>query len=495
MRKYKLRFVPLAGLALSIAIASLAQAQVEPIYLSLAHRAGTLSPPIAGGGAAGPGLTGVQIQNLDAVKAATVLVNWWPQSGGAPIPMTRAPIAPLASANVYLAQETTLGDGLFAVIAESDRSIAAVARTEWQTDGGAVMFSNSRPATRLIVPLVVCNYAGQTAYVSVQNTNTASSANVVASAYEFGRRESEFQYPFVVKRGTSVTFDACRDGRMHGKAGYLTAESDIPLTAQAFINNARSQKAVYAFEGVPAEEAADRLFVPLFRNNFYGTTGISVVNPGADAAEVTVRFMGSLGSCVGQTMTQGPVTVAAGSSAVFYQDNVDIPGTGTSPLPKSCAGSATIEAAGGKVVAIVNDAMGNPSGPTTAAAYNAISLAQAGRRVALPLYRNRHTAAQLTTGIQAMNVGDATARVNIVFKLADGRVIGGSGTACPACTVSIAPGASANWYPPNIQSLPANLYGAAFLESDQPLAVIVNEISTSALTDAATYNGIKADLP
>jgi len=280
--------------------------------------------------------------------------------------------------------------------------------------------------------------------------------------------------------------------------GSMTVESATPVGVQSFVDIETSPKAVYAFEGVPAEQAADKLYAPLFRNKFYGTTGISVVNPGTSPVQVTAKFVGSLsqnnkGACVGQTFTQGPATIAPGSSAVFYQDNtVDVPGTGKSPVPADCAGSATIEATGGKVLAIVNDASGNPAAPATSAAYNAVTADLGSKKVALPLYRNKHTNAQLTTGIQAMNIGTAAARAEIAFTLSNGTQISGAG--CGGCAQTIEPGGSYTWYPPSIAALPANQFGSAFINSDQPLAVIVNDASLTGAMDAAIYNGIKADL-
>jgi hypothetical protein len=113
--------------------------------------------------------------------------------------------------------------------------------------------------------------------------------------------------------------------------------------------------------------------------------------------------------------------------------------------------------------------------------------------VALPLYRNQHTGAQLTTGIQAMNVDDIAARVTIRFMI-DGVIV--SDAACGlACSQTIAPGGSYTWYPPMITAVPRGKVGSAFIESDQLLAVIVNDASLTGQMDAAIYNGIKADDP
>lgn len=493
----RIRILVLLLLAFGLTSVSMVRAQSteSTAYVTLLHRNAEFLPAAPSGGAHGPGTSGVQVQNLDATASATLVMDWWPQSGGRPIPIVLPPLLPLSSGNAYLPTEGRIGNGLYALIAHADRRIAAVARTEWPTTGGAVLFSNSRPAKRLIVPLIACRFAGQTAYISIQNTNQSDPTTVVTKFFVSGSTTPVESHQRRITEGTSITFSACDlDTPNLSYVGYLTAEAEVPITAQAYVNIETAEKPVYAFEGLPDDAAAERLHVPLFRNNYYGTTGISVVNPGPAATRVSVHFVGALGQCVGQRYSQGPVEIAPGSSALFYQANVPVSGTGVSPLPHSCAGSATIDAEGGKVLAVVNDATGNPGAPAASAAYVAMSAAQAARRVALPLFRNRHTRFQLTTGIQAVNVGDTMARAQIRFVLSDGTQI--SALACgPACNVTIAPGAAKNWYPPAIAALPSGKYGSAFIDSDQPLAVIVNDVSLTGALDAAIYNGLNADEP
>ncbi len=397
MRRYMMGVV--LGLAVLAALSATVRAQGARTYITLVHKNAELPTPIAAGGAAGPGVSGIQVQNVGAAPSTSATGAFYGQSGSAPVSLALPSLGPLNAGNIYLPTNGDLTDGLYAGIFSGDMPLAAVARTEWPRTGGAVLFSGSRPSTRVIVPLVACNAHGQTSYVSVQNTDETAAAVAEVKVFETGSLVAAAGHRLSIPRGTSVTFEPCFDGTMQGKVGYLTAASNTPLTAQAFVNIATSGQAVYAFEGVPAEDAANRLFVPLFRNDYYGTTGISVVNPGAEAADVTVQFNGSLSrfsgiSCQGRTFTLGPVTLSGGASVVLYQG----PASGN-PVPNDCAGSAEIQATGGKVVAIVNDAAGaNPAAPSTSAAYNAISLSQAGRRVSLPLYRNSHTKARLDDG-------------------------------------------------------------------------------------------------
>ena len=308
--------------------------------------------------------------------------------------------------------------------------------------------------------------------------------------------------------GTSTTIDLGKHPDFAtvppGTLGSMKIKSQVPVGVQSFIDIENSPKGVYAFEGVPSEQAAPKLFVPLVRAKFFGTTGISVVNPGNNAVQVKVTYIGSdlstaaaqaAGCKGGATFVHNnntPVQIDAKSSAVFYSENLNIPalGTGASGLPDGCLGSAVIEATGGNILAIVNDAN---LAAGTSAAYNAVSENGGAKKVALPLYRNKHTAAELSTGIQAMNIGSGAANVTLEIKDDKGTVI--SQSCGGQCTQTIQPNASYTWYPPAMSSQAsyAGKYGSATLTSSQPLAVIVNDASGKGTLDAAIYNGIKAD--
>jgi hypothetical protein len=444
-------------------------------------------------------VSGVQVQNLDATQVAAARATF-ATAAGALTTLELPPIPPLGAYNFYLPTEARLAEGWYAAAIDGDRRLAAISRTEWLATGGAAMFSDSIPAKDIVLPLLVRHYAGQSSVVRIQNIDPAQTTEAVLRVYASGLGEVAVIHRTIPPAGF-VTLDMADSTVDFGRllpsfAGWLHVASVTALAVSSYVAYDNGSRAVYGFEGVPLELAANKLYAPLVRNAYYGTTGISVVNPMPAPARVTVRYVGAntldYGRCVGQTYTQGPVTIGAGSIALFYQANVSMPGTGISPLPSGCAGSATVESADGPVLAVVNDATGNSAQPSSAAAYNAVTAAQGARRVALPLYRNRHTRAQLTTGIQAMNIGDAAAHVEITFALADGRMI--SGAACgSACHAVIAPGAAYVWFPAGIPALPDAVYGSAFIASDQPLAVIVNDASLTGALDAAIYNGIKAD--
>jgi len=411
-------------------------------------------------------------------------------------------VAAGAATNLYLPSLTALQNGAYAAIISADRQIAAIARTDWGSTGAAAIYSNVQPGTDVILPLAAKAYNGQVSLVSIQNTDTGQQANVTVELYKAGAAGALNTTPLTIGPGTSQTLDLGKHTAYAsvpaGTVGYMKVKSNVPVGVQSFIDLENSPKAVYAFEGVPAEQAAAKLYVPLVRAAFAGyTTGISVVNPGTTAVQVTVTYYGSplsfAAACRNATFVHnnGPVTVDAGSSKVFYQQNLDIPalGTGRSGLPDGCLGSAVIESTGGNIVAIINDANLTAG---TSAAFNAVSEAQGARKVSAPLYRNKHTGDELSTGIQAMNIGTGPAQVTLEIKSSAGPVLSAN---CPECTQTIAQNASYTWYPPTMPSQNANVnvYGSATLTSNQPLAVIVNDATTKPTKDAAIYNGLKAD--
>ncbi|MFI0607403.1 MAG: hypothetical protein ACH37Z_05825 [Anaerolineae bacterium] len=453
-------------------------------------------------GIQGAGGSGIQIQNLDASQDAQIVADFYNQKGSAAVTINRPNVAAGSAANIYLPTETSLTNGAYAAIISADRQIAAIARTDWSTSGGAAIYSNVIPGNEISVPLAAKGYSGQTTLASIQNTDTGQQATVTVEFFKAGSATALVSTQKNIGPGTSVTVDLGKDAAFSsvpaGTLGALVVKSaNIPVGVQAFMDIENITKAVYAYEGVPAEQAAATLYAPLFRNDFYGTSGISVVNPGTSPVQVTVTYVASAGipglGCTGQTVHGGKAfTIDAKSSAVFYQGNIAALPTGASGLAPKCVGAAKIEATGGNILAIVNDAdlgkTANSPGAGTSAAYNAFSAAAGAKKVALPLFRNKHTNLDLSTGIQAMNIGDAPANVSIEFKNSSGQLISVTGT-----SQTVAPLASGNWFPPLIAGMPTNVYGSASITSDQPVVVIVNDASGNGKVDAAIYSGIKAD--
>jgi len=448
----------------------------------------------------GRGGSGVQVQNLDPSLDAQVVADFYKQDGSAPVTINRPNLAAGSAGNFYFPTEQGLSNGVYAGVVSADRPIAAIVRTDWYSSGGSAIYGNLLPGQEVFAPLVAKGYGGQASYVTIQNTDTNQPTEVSIAFRSAGVSGGMVMATKTISRGTSVTVDLERDPDFaavpRGALGSMVVRSaGAPVALQVFTDTG-NHKAIHAYEGLPLESAATRLYAPLIRNDLAGTTGISVVNPGDASVDVTVTYTASplTPACRGQVTHGGrSFALAAKGHLVFYQGNIAGLPTGDSGLPRRCVGSAVIEAVGGPVVAVVVDAdlvrTANSVGAGTAAAYNAFSDADGALKVALPLYRKQHTNLQLSTGIQVMNIGASPANAVLAIKDHQGRAL----TVGPDARRTIPPLSAYTWIPASIPSLPAGGYGSATLTSDQPLAVIVNDASSNGAWDAAIYSGIKAD--
>lgn len=439
----------------------------------------------------GAGATGLQVQNLDFAHTATAVIRFYARTG-APVEITRI-IPPGTAANVYLPTVPGLANGAYSMVVTADRPIAALARTDWESTRAAGIYSSVVPGREVIVPLVLAGYHGQTSLVSIQNTDVTADQTVSVSVIRGGDAFLGGQAQLTLAPGASETIDFGPDGLFRalyqiapgGFIGWMRVAGTAEVAVQSFIDVTASPKAVYAFEGIPTGRLATELVAPLVRKRqatVIGTfdTGIAVVNPGAAAATVRVRYDGSAGSCAGQSFDELPVLIGPSDAATIYQG-------ASAALPAGCVASARLSSTQ-PVAAVVLDAMDYT---VQGAAYAAVPLSDAARTTVLPLVRRQHTPLRLTTGIQLTNPGDTPARVDLAF--ADH--LGAPSTTCgAACAVVVPARGSRTLFPSGaFAALPAGSYGSGVVTSDQPLVVLVNDISEADATDAATFIGLAAD--
>jgi len=387
-----------------------------------------------------------------------------------------------------------LPDGLVA-IGQGGAPVGAVARTGWPETGGAVLSHAVVPSKELIVPLVLKRLYGQTSQLTVLNADQGAGAEVELSLFWVGDTRPVTELSLTIEPGMHVTLDLDKStplsGVPDGFVGWMRATANVEIAVATIVDIESSDRAVYDVLGVLPESASTKLFVPQFRRQHGGTSFFSVVNPGGDAnpgeAEVKVTFTGLLGDCRGRTYTQR-ATVAAGTSAMFYQGAGQLPVTGESPLPPYCAGTAIIEATGGRVLAVVNDTSGTWP-PATSAAYHALGIEQAATRVLVPLFRKSHTALNFNTSIFAFNLGTRDASAVIAFRDSTGAEIPGC---AGQCIKTIPLDGFFTWVPNIVNAIPDDSYGSAVVTSDQPIMVIVTETSPwqPPAFDYAIYNAL-----
>ena len=125
--------------------------------------------------------------------------------------------------------------------------------------------------------------------------------------------------------------------------------------------------------------------------------------------------------------------------------------------------------------------------PSSAAAFNALPASEAATRLAAPLVRNRHTPADLSSGIQVQNPDPAAAAT---VRLA---VFDPDGNPLPASPeLVVPPGGVAGWFLPAVPGIAdrPGFYGSAILESDRPVVAVVADLSLNGRSDGVAYTAL-----
>lgn len=482
------------------------------------------------GPASGRANSALQVQNLDGERTLNARAYFFPQR----VPYTRAKgspppqvfpvevlgVPPGGSSNVWLPR-LSLPFGIFSAVMldDIDLPLAAVVRTDWTETGAAALYTSVKPSYELVIPVALRRYYGQSSVISVMSDGNDRPVEVELSFYRSGSATPVSPaLRFQLQPYEGATFDlldqhpafqALGDGfagsaRLRTVYGLDPARTDDGawIGAVAHVNIGSSKRAVWGFEAQPAgtnsSAAAAKLYVPLWRSRQRGAlpadrldTGIAVVNPNDREVEVVVDFyttdnLSASDACRAMaSFSTAPRRIAARSNHVFYQ------GPGGGNYPDNCFGSAVVRTTDSRdtVLAVVNDAQNLSQ---LSAAYNAIPAGDAADKIAIPLFRNRHGAHQLTTGIQVMNTGERTARVHIDFisPIGPGGVqLSGCGIACDAV---VPPLRSHTFYPPAIEAIAPNTAGSAIIESSEPAVAIVIDypLAGTCCVDSAAYLGL-----
>ena len=480
----------------------------EEIYADVMYYPG--DPPFSAVDTRGA-QSGLQIVNLDPGDLAYTHVDFTPHSNFSSVPSNSLieNIGSESSVNFWLPGLPELTDTLYGAAIRSEGPIAAIVRTDWFDRDAAGVYNDVMGANDVVLPLAMYDYGQRTSMISIQNLNEH------AGLIEFFAYPVDEEFPVASGKlslsgiaahsfelGSHRPFDSIPNEFL-GSIRFRSEE--INFAVQSFVtqySDGIGQKAVSAFEGVPtrigdsfdpaaptepgAVPAEDStLFAPLFRRDFYGTTVLSVANVLDRPIDVNVVYRGGHGDCDGMTYEE-LVNIPSLSSHIFDPAHADI--------PNNCAGSAEIQAEGHVAAVVLDDTYSDPADSfreqgfaIQSAAYDAISRRASSPSVALPLVRNAHTPMEFSTGIQIVNLGDASTHVDIDVTLSDGKMLH---FCAPKCENELGPGESYTLWPPSKDEWPEGTLGSAQVQSrdDQPLAVIVNDYSE--LTDSATYNGV-----
>jgi hypothetical protein len=489
------------------------------------------APVMAGIG--GSGISGIQIQNLDTVAEAKVIVQLYNQNGTAPVTVSVAggdPIAKGAAKNYYMPSLTGVNAGAYAMVVSSASPISAIVRTDWSSTGGAALYGSVDPGTNILVPLVTYQFGGQNSQITIQNTDTVNELDGVQVVLYGRGLVSQVTSKTIndIPKGSSMTFDVTPAffgltsfpntgvdiGVSTGFVGSMRITAGTAVVVQSFIDIAGT-RGVTGFVGVDSASAATTLYCPLIRANYYGDTGISIVNPGA-ATTGTITFYSDANSPSKGTFTQA-FSVGANSSFVAFQGPTgnsrsaptNLPGgsqTGANPTPTNNGfyGVAKI-VANGPVLAVVNDTLfGSGWSVQAQSTYNCVGISGAGSRFALPLVRRFHVnSVRLTTGIQIQNTCANAVSIDLDIYNWDGTRQSSSDPA----PISVPANGSGNYWNGSLANLPTvpvsaggfGWYGSALLTATpvtgtcaNVVVVVSDENGPSATTkvDSANYNGL-----
>lgn len=397
----------------------------------------SLTPAFAGIGRRG--ISGVQVQNLSSTRAQ-LTVSFYPQSSGSPVNIPDT-VSPFSARTFYTPSISGLSSGSYSMVVSSDQPTAAIVRTDWDDTSGAAIYDTVRPGKEILIPLALQNFAGQVSQFTVQNASGTSANDIKIEVIARGtgrvvRTLSNQQLNAYQSRtydlGNTNLFGTLPDtGRDLGATGFVglikISSNTVDLVAQSFIDVTTSTRAVTAFGSVAVTDADDTLYCPLVRANYYGDTGIQIVNLNNQNVDVTITFYADSKSPNRGTFTQR-MTIPANSSDIAFQGPggnsrqppTNLPGgtqtsSNTALTNNGFFGSAVISTNGPKVLAVVNDTEFGPSYRVLSqGSYNCVPKSAASRTHFLPLLRSYHLrSTMLTTGVQVMNVGNVSNTISL----------------------------------------------------------------------------------
>lgn len=479
--------------------------------------------------------TGVNIQNAGSA-AATVNTQLLPQGSGSAINLPDLSLPVGGVRNYFLPTIGNVTAGSYSLVATADQPIEAIVRTDFQVGNSIAsgIYSSVQPGQQVIVPLVTRGFTAQTNLISVQNASTTQASTFELLLVGLGKTTANPDKTVsnqTLQAGRSQTFDLRGNdfadlpdngtplGVADGFVGFalvrVTTGADVVVQSFIDINGV---PAVTSFSGVAADSASTTLYAPLLRANYFGDTGVQIINPNNSEANVTISFITDPQSPSGndnEVFTHA-FTVTANSSFIAFQGptgnsrTAGLPGgtgqTGSSTTPNNTGwfGPARITS-NVPVLAVVNDVFfGANFSVQQQSTYNAVTSNEASTRVALPLVRSRHVAGSyLTTGIQVQNTTDQEAQVTLTVS---------SGNPDDTATQTVGPrtipaNGSLNIFQGDSDQQTlfpqvgpalggAGWFGSGIIQSNQPVVLIVQDINfplsqpLTQISDSANYNGL-----
>jgi len=443
--------------------------------------------------------TGEVIQNVGGTTA-NVVVTAYAKDGTVTYNATQT-ISSGASVTVLPNNFSGMTAGFIgSAVVSSDQPIKAVVNVTNVYNGtfgvvggkGQALYQGTETVdTALYFPMVKNNRYGASTAFYIQNAGTTA-ASVTAvfkmdtgtpGVYTYTVASLEPNKMAVINPSDAGVPSTAGAGRDNIGSLKVSSAQNLAGTVLEYKQGETIATVLKGTRGFTAADFSTKAYAPTTKNARYGHfTGIQVQNAGSSAIDITITYVGTAGTCTGNTYVDSATGVVA--SKTFNQL------TGQTNLPANCIASATITATG-NIIATVNEDNIAPA-PTTGTTYSAIPDSSKTAKVSVPQFKDRRYSA--TTGLRIQNVGTATA-TNIVatFSCRGGATF----TAISNPQTVVAGGAVQFYQPANTPAMftttnpfsAQNVICGVTITSDQPIVAIANEADPNVSFDDNNYEG------
>lgn len=448
------------------------------------------------------GRSGVILVSAQEEGALDATLRLWRLDGpDEPADLAYPSIEPGGSRLVYLPVESELDDGLYSARVDATGDIGVIARSDWIEDapGAATVQEAAVPALRLVLPQVFRSAWGSSSAVVLRNDGdqpAAAHLQLMPYGSTIPLRTLELDLP---PDGASVL-------RLDGHpdladlpepfAGWLRVVSDMPLSAES-LQHLGPGTGIYGLSGLPEQDGTETLWAPsLYRAHALKDASgpgplldsrLELLNPTDEELSVEVAYRGQAGAdldaaCAELDLRTDSIPLAPGEHRVLHPG--DPVAQGGAGLSVDCRLSASVEPEGARPIAWV---VTTAEEGARSMAYPLRPAAEASTRHVLPYVRRNQTSERLQTAIQVLNPGTTAAEVQVRFADEDGAEI----PCAQGCALSVPPGRADLYWPPAIDGLDALGWGMAWVQSDQPIEVRVEDLAMASARDLAGYASVR----
>ena len=448
-----------------------------------------LSPNERGGaGLAGVGGTfdsGIKIQNLSSTEA-TVLPTLYNETYPLSTPLTldASVVAPGGSVEYWLPGLSEVPSGKYSIVVFSDQPIASVATHTNYPVGIADSYNGvGAGATTLYIPYVYRGLNDWFTDITVQNCDPTTTAHVSLTVRGGGLTFPPYG-PVAIEPSQAYTFEtSAAEFSNLGSAfmGSATVTSTEAVDLAGEVNEIRvagSTHVMTSFRTLTSADAGSLMLLPSLYRQFGNLwrSGIQIQNTSDSAtATVDITFRSDPGEVAGGPWHKTGVTIDPQEAYQFYLpgDPVDEGGT----LPDGFKGSATIEASGAAVSAMV---IHTNYPADVAEGYIGIPPSAATSHLSAPsLYKNFGAGTYIwRSGIKVQNV-DPSNPVTVTFTFSPDPGNPGGGT---LSNVSIDPGSAFEMYLPGTA-----LDGAVLLADGFKGSAVIEVVGTGAIVGTVIH--------